>query len=47
MNSLEPGSHILAKKTAYLFDKDFNFADFSLERKLEPFVDYSTFVFRS
>ena len=25
MNSLEPGSHILAKNTAYLFDTDFNF----------------------
>ena len=24
MNSLEPGSHMLAKKTAYLFDTDFN-----------------------
>ena len=24
MNSLEPGSHMLAKKTAYLFDKTFN-----------------------
>ena len=22
MNSLEPGSHMLAKKTAYLFDTD-------------------------
>ena len=25
MNSLEPGSHMLAKKTVYLFDTDFNF----------------------
>ena len=25
MNSLEPGSHMLAKKTAYLFDTDFKF----------------------
>ena len=24
MNSLEPGSHMLAKKTAYLFDTDLN-----------------------
>ena len=24
MNSLEPGSHMLAKKTAYFFDTDFN-----------------------
>ena len=24
MNSLEPGSHMLAKKTAYLFDTDFS-----------------------
>ena len=24
MNSLEPGSHILVKKTAYLFDTEFN-----------------------
>ena len=37
MNFLEPGSQILAKKTAYLFDTDFRISKISEERQITNF----------